>query len=94
MARRKLNVFQRVMRLWDEVHPYNAAQVLHLEGIRDLEKLAGRMERDLASLWGSAASRVDGARFQSRNDKGRACAQPVRVVDTGSAHRRCAHARR
>ncbi|HVT90250.1 MAG TPA: hypothetical protein VHD56_15465 [Tepidisphaeraceae bacterium] len=38
-----LNVFQRVTRHWDTIHPYNAAQVM---------KLAGRADRQsLLSLW-------------------------------------------
>jgi hypothetical protein len=34
-----LNVFQRLARQWDQIHPYNAAQVLKIEGTPDLAAL-------------------------------------------------------
>jgi hypothetical protein len=34
-----LNVFQRITRQWDELHPYNAAQAMQLVGAADIEKL-------------------------------------------------------
>lgn len=30
-----LNVFQEVMALWEEIHPYNAGQVVRLRGLAD-----------------------------------------------------------
>src|SRR5688500_408769 len=34
-----LNVFQRLARQWDQIHPYNAAQILQIKGAPDLEAL-------------------------------------------------------
>jgi hypothetical protein len=34
-----INVFQRLARQWDEIHPYNAAQILKLSGTPDLTAL-------------------------------------------------------
>jgi hypothetical protein len=34
-----INVFQRLARQWDEIHPYNAAQILKLSGVPDLSAL-------------------------------------------------------
>jgi hypothetical protein len=50
MDTRPLNVFQRVMRLWDRVHPYNAAQVLHLRGPMDIARLNAAWNKTLATL--------------------------------------------
>ena len=44
------NAFQKIMRLWDEVHPYNAAQIMKLEG-------AGNFER-IDEHWRSTLSRL------------------------------------
>ena len=33
MIKAPINVFQRLARQWDEMHPYNAAQVLKIEGV-------------------------------------------------------------
>ncbi len=32
MNRRKLNIFQKLTLQWDALHPYNAAQLMHLDG--------------------------------------------------------------
>jgi hypothetical protein len=44
------NAFQKVMRLWDEVHPYNAAQIMKLQGRADYEKLNDHWHRTLSRL--------------------------------------------
>ncbi|MBI4572373.1 MAG: hypothetical protein HY713_03690 [candidate division NC10 bacterium] len=36
---RKLNLFQQVMALWEEVHPYNAVYVIRLRGPADVTLL-------------------------------------------------------
>jgi hypothetical protein len=36
----KLNVFQRLTRRWDAIHPYNAAQAMKLAGAPDRQRLA------------------------------------------------------
>ena len=35
MVHSRLNIFQRLVRQWDSLHPYNAAQVMQLEGEPD-----------------------------------------------------------
>ena len=34
-----INVFQRLARQWDLIHPYNAAQILQIEGKASVEAL-------------------------------------------------------
>ena len=34
-----LNVFQRLWREWDQIHPYNAAQILQIKGVPDIDAL-------------------------------------------------------
>src|SRR6476619_1807155 len=46
----KLNVFQRLTRQWDALHPYNAAQVMKLTGSADVDRLAAAWCRTLDAL--------------------------------------------
>lgn len=46
----KLNAFARVMRLWDEVHPYNAVQAMRLAGPADVERIDSAWRRTLAGM--------------------------------------------
>ena len=57
-----LNIFQRCIRVWEETHPYNAAQILHIQGTPDLQKLTDTWNDALASS-GLGAARVDGRHF-------------------------------
>jgi NRPS condensation-like uncharacterized protein len=50
MSAGKLNVFQRLVRQWDELHPYNAAQILHLRGLPDLDRWTNEWNRTLREL--------------------------------------------
>ncbi|MGH7179587.1 MAG: condensation domain-containing protein [Tepidisphaeraceae bacterium] len=59
----QLNVFQRVVRKWDAHHPYNAAQVMRLEGRADAARLAQAWLETLADL-GLGRVRVAGEWFQ------------------------------
>src|SRR5687768_11717753 len=34
-----LNVFQFLVRQWDRVHPYNAAQALEIAGVADVDRI-------------------------------------------------------
>ncbi len=58
----RFNVFQRVLRHWDALHPYNAAQVLRLRGVADISMLTERWNQTLAAL-GIGKVHVDGRRF-------------------------------
>jgi hypothetical protein len=46
----KLNAFQRIMRLWDQVHPYNAAQAFRLVGQPDLDRIQRAWRSTLRSM--------------------------------------------
>ncbi|HEX3357457.1 MAG TPA: hypothetical protein VHS31_10840 [Tepidisphaeraceae bacterium] len=46
----RFNVFQRVIRHWDSLHPYNAAQILHLAGTADVQMLTDRWNQMLTAL--------------------------------------------
>jgi hypothetical protein len=50
MSHGRLNVFQRLVRQWDALHPYNAAQVLHLRGIADVERWGNEWNRTLRAM--------------------------------------------
>lgn len=58
----RFNVFQRVLRHWDAMHPYNAAQILHLRGTPDIDLLTQRWNQTLHAL-GIGAVHVNGRRF-------------------------------
>ena len=45
-----LNVFQRVTRQWDQLHPYNAAQAMQLAGAAGKEKLKSTWDATLDKL--------------------------------------------
>lgn len=62
MDERRLNVFQRVMRLWDVVHPYNAVQVLKLAGSADIARL-GETWRTMSAALGVGKVTVNGDYF-------------------------------
>jgi hypothetical protein len=62
MSAGNLNVFQRLVRQWDELHPYNAAQILHLRGRPDLDRWASEWNRTLREL-GLGRMRVHNGRF-------------------------------
>jgi hypothetical protein len=50
MQTTRLNIFQRVVRRWDQVHPYNAAQVLQIAGTADLESVQNAWRQSLLTL--------------------------------------------
>ncbi|HEY7115822.1 MAG TPA: hypothetical protein VH475_04495 [Tepidisphaeraceae bacterium] len=78
----RLNVFQQVMRLWDRVHPYNAAQVLHVRGRADVDRIGRAWARTLEVL-GLGRVRVSGDAFAHDACDPRTAADAVRVVDGG-----------
>ena len=57
-----LNMFQRLVRTWEEVHPYNAAQVLQFGGIPDVQAIQSAWHRALTAL-GLGRVRVEGTTF-------------------------------
>jgi hypothetical protein len=62
MASSTLNVFQRLARQWDAAHPYNAAQVLKIQGTPDPATLHGAWHDTLNAL-GLGRVRLDGGSF-------------------------------
>jgi hypothetical protein len=46
----RINVFQRLARQWDEVHPYNAAQVLKISGAPPAQRIAAAWHDTLNDL--------------------------------------------
>jgi len=56
------NAFQKIMRLWDEVHPYNAAQIMKLEGAPDYDRLNHHWRETLSTL-GIGRIIMDGRRY-------------------------------
>jgi hypothetical protein len=57
-----LNVFQRVIRQWERVHPYNAVQVMKLSGSADITRLREAWAQALRTL-GLGAVHVNGWRY-------------------------------
>lgn len=79
-----LNVFQRLARQWDVVHPYNAAQVLKIAGNPDLGQLQQAYHDTLESL-GLGRVRVDGQTFCYECLNGELSMYGVRMVPAGTS---------
>jgi hypothetical protein len=58
----KLNIFQKLVRRWDAVHPYNAAQVLKIAGHANPVQLRNAWHDGLAVL-GLGRAQIDGNHF-------------------------------
>ena len=68
MAWAKLNVFQRLVRQWDALHPYNAAQFMLLAGAADPARLEGAWRETLCDLGLGRLNSAPGRyRFESVN---------------------------
>jgi hypothetical protein len=78
MEMRPLNIFQRCIRVWEETHPYNAAQILEVAGKADIGKISDAWNEVLGTS-GLGVARVEGKYFCY--DK--APPQEVAVVDPG-----------
>lgn len=62
MELRPLNIFQRVMRVWEGSHPYNAAQILHLQGPPDIARIT-MMWNEVLAASGLGDACIRGRRF-------------------------------
>jgi hypothetical protein len=80
-----LNLFQRLTRRWEAIHPYNAAQVM---------RIGGRMDAAAATaLWGDALRALglgqvrvsDAGRFRHEAINGQLARFPVRVLPVGTS---------
>jgi len=63
MEMKPLNIFQRVMRIWDEAHPYNAAQILEIEGSPDVAAI-NRAWAETLEATGLGQVRMRGRHFR------------------------------
>src|SRR5260370_36431427 len=79
MTAARLNVFQRLVRQWDTVHPYNAAQVLRLRGKPDLLTIRRAWHSTLATL-GLGPVCVRGRQFHFEAVNGNAVKYNVPLV--------------
>jgi hypothetical protein len=74
-----LNIFQRVTRQWDALHPYNAAQLMQLKGAADVGRIEEAWRSALSEL-GLGAVWCDGNRYRYvAADDARAKVQTVPV---------------
>src|SRR5437868_181029 len=79
----RLNVFQRLVRQWDAVHPYNAAQILHLRGKPNLAALQQAWYAAISTL-GLGPVRVKGLDYGYEAVNGDASRYDVPVAPTGA----------
>ncbi|MEZ0265189.1 MAG: hypothetical protein ACAI43_10715 [Phycisphaerae bacterium] len=71
MIMQRFNCFQQIMRLWDRVHPYNAAQVMHVRGPADVARLRAAWTDALTTLGvGRAYVTADGFRHGPPGGRG------------------------
>jgi hypothetical protein len=76
-----LNIFQKLMRRWDAVHPYNAAQVMKLTGPMDAAAWKNAWRTTLA-ISGLGSVHLDQKHYQFISLNGHADAYPVRFPQT------------
>lgn len=60
-----LNSFQRIMRLWDQVHPYNAAHACRIAGSADIDRISDAWRSTLKQM-GVGKISVRGTEFLHR----------------------------
>lgn len=82
MTSTPLNVFQRLVRQWDRLHPYNAAQILRIQGKADLGEIQSCWQATLHSL-GIGQVRVTGREFRHESLNGRLASSEVHWVEPG-----------
>ena len=58
-----LNIFQRCIRVWEEAHPYNAAQIMQVAGNADVPRISAAWN-DVLKTSGLGVARVDGRWFR------------------------------
>src|SRR5258706_3677489 len=84
MTKAPINVFQRLARQWDEMHPYNAAQVLKIEGTPSPSALQEAWHDALNDL-GLGRVHVNGRGFYFECLNGEMSLYGVRVVPPGTS---------
>jgi hypothetical protein len=78
----RFNIFQQLVRQWDAVHPYNAAQVLHVKGRPDLLAIR-RAWHGTLSASGLGPVRIEGHRFHYEPVNGSATSHDVPLLPPG-----------
>jgi hypothetical protein len=78
-----LNVFQRLARQWDLVHPYNAAQILKIEGV-PAPALWQEAWHDALSDLGLGRVKLAGNRYGYECLNGEMSQFPVRILPAGT----------
>ncbi|MGH7194881.1 MAG: hypothetical protein ACREJM_15305, partial [Candidatus Saccharimonadales bacterium] len=73
-----LNLFQRLARRWEAVHPYNAAQVLRISGTLDPSAAAQTWGESLRALGLGRVRVSDGSRFRYELLNGELARYPLR----------------
>ncbi|HWE02599.1 MAG TPA: hypothetical protein VG326_09340 [Tepidisphaeraceae bacterium] len=79
-----LNMFQRLVRSWEAVHPYNAAQALKLSGAPDQTAINAAWHRSLAAF-GLGRVRASGSSFGYEILNGDAHRFPVGSLSIGTS---------
>ncbi|HEY4330897.1 MAG TPA: hypothetical protein VGN88_14235 [Phycisphaerae bacterium] len=75
---RPLNIFQRCIRIWEESHPYNAAQILQIAGRAEVDRLTEAWNDTLFTS-GLGIAHVNGRHFCYE----KSMPQAVKLVDSG-----------
>jgi hypothetical protein len=78
-----LNVFQRLVRTWEAVHPYNAAQVLTVDSIVGPQTAQSAWESALAAL-GLGRVRIDGGAIRHEVLNGKSSQYPVKILPSNT----------
>ena len=85
MTHRSLNLFQRLARRWDAVHPYNAAQVLRVGGRMDVSRATEIWGESLRALGLGRVRVLDRQRFSHEVLNGELARYPVRALCSGES---------
>src|SRR5688572_28710377 len=82
MRTAKLNIFQRLVRQWDAFHPYNAAQVLRIDGRADIDSWRSAWHEALDAL-GLGVVHVRDSTLRHECLNGHAAERTVCVLEDG-----------
>ena len=77
------NIFQRLVRQWDQLHPYNAAQVLKIQGEPDFQRLEQQWHEGLDRL-GLGCVHVNGRGYHHECMNGQASTHGVGRLPAGT----------
>ena len=80
-----LNLFQRLTRRWETVHPYNAAQVLRVSGRIDRSVAAGAWAESLRALGLGRVRVIDDSRFCHETLNGEMDRYPLTMLPAGAS---------